>query len=113
MYGGGAVRWEAALDVLFRKVFSRDQRPGSCACAPSVMVDRRWDTGRAIRLAAGNRKEGGLGGNLNSDIDRGAEGSRDHRLQLHVSLCRYCRCTPRQDWWYISSRLLRGAAHLS
>ena len=64
------MRWVAALDVLFRKVDLRDQRPGSGACGPSVIVDRRWDAGREIRLAAGSRKDG-LGGNLNSDIVRG------------------------------------------
>jgi hypothetical protein len=76
------VRCVAALDVLFRIAESRDQRPGSGACAPSVMVDKRWDAGKDIRLAAGSRKEGGLGGNLNSDIVRvrSAKGSRACRL---------------------------------
>jgi hypothetical protein len=67
------VRCVAALDVLFRMADSRDQRPGSGACAPSVIVDKRCDAGREIRLAAGNRSEGELGGNLNSDIVRSAE----------------------------------------
>lgn len=62
------MRYVAALEVLFRIFESRDQRPGSGACAPSVIVDRRCDAGREIRLAAGNRREGGPGGNLNSDI---------------------------------------------
>ena len=39
-----------------------------------MIVDKRWDAGSEIRLAAGSRKECGLGGNLNSDIIGGAEG---------------------------------------
>ena len=77
------MRCVAALEVLFRIADNRDQRPGSGACGPSVMVDKRCDTGSEIRLAAGNRNEGGLGGNLNSDIVRrgaGGQGSRDRRL---------------------------------
>jgi hypothetical protein len=57
----------AALDVLLRKVGNRDQRPVSDTCAPSMMVDKRWDAGREIRLAAGTRREDELG-SLNSDI---------------------------------------------
>lgn len=88
------MRCVAALDVLFRMADNRDHRPGSGACAPSVIVDKRWDAGSEIRLAAGSRSEGGLGGNLNSDIVRGTEGSRNPpivatcmvllSLQVHV-----------------------------
>jgi hypothetical protein len=78
-------------------VDNRDQRPGPGACAPSVIVDKRCDAGSEIRLAAGSRSEGGLGGNLNSDIARGAEGSRKRLLLLHVWSCRRDRCHRRRD----------------
>jgi hypothetical protein len=119
VYGGGAVRCVAALDVLFRMADSRDQRPGSGACGPSVIVDKRCDTGSEIRLAAGNRKEGGLGGNLNSDIVRvrgaGIQGSRDQRLQPlpHVWSCRRPRCLRRgRIGCYVKELMLWGSRPL-
>jgi hypothetical protein len=57
-----------ALDVLARRMDNRDHLPGSGACAPSVMVDNRCDTGREMRLVAGTRRAGALGRVLNSDI---------------------------------------------
>ena len=105
----------AALDVLFRILESRDQRPGSGACAPSVMVDKRWDTGREIRLAAGNRKEGGLGGNLKPDIARSlalrAVATTDCCYIRYVVLLSLQVYTPRGGWNHISSDQPWGAAH--
>jgi hypothetical protein len=67
------VRLVPALDVLVRRMDNRDHRPGSGACAPSVIVDSRCDACREMRLVAGMRRAGAYGRFLNSDIAFGIE----------------------------------------